>query len=164
MKLFNSFLFLILFFSIIKVQASDIEIPPELISAIIKIESNNNPNAISPQGCIGLMQINPKGALKEFNEQHKCSGDKNWRCEFKWIESGSLFNAKINVHIGTWYLNRLANHYLKDKYTIERLLCAWNGGITRLRKLNYDCSRMPRESREFSRKVLRLYEKSLRDL
>jgi hypothetical protein len=50
---------------------SAFNIPPELISAIIQVESGGNPSAISPQGCIGLMQINPKGALKEWNENYQ---------------------------------------------------------------------------------------------
>ncbi len=75
-----------------------------------------------------------------------------------YYKTADLFDIEKNIFIGKWYLRRLKNHYLKDDYTIERMLHAWNGGITRLRKLDYDCSKMPRESREFSKKVLRLYE------
>ena len=39
------------------------------ISTIIQIESSGNPNAYNPRsGCIGLMQISPKGALADWNK------------------------------------------------------------------------------------------------
>ncbi|GAH13902.1 unnamed protein product, partial [marine sediment metagenome] len=75
------------------------------------------------------------------------------------IVSEDLFVPEVNKGVGTWYLRRLKDHYLKDNYTIERMLSAWNGGITRLRRLNYDCSKMPKETRNFVKKVLRLYKK-----
>ena len=42
------------------------------------------------------------------------------------------------------YLRRLKDHYLKGVYTEERILAAYNGGITRLKNVNYDISKMPR--------------------
>ena len=127
------------------------EIGDNLISAIIQVESHGNPNAVSPKGAIGLMQITPI-VLKEYNENRKD------RSVFYNIEECQLGDPELNKIIGTWYLHRLKNHYLKDKYTIERLLAAYNGGITRLRKNNYDINKMPSETRAYIKKVLKIYK------
>ena len=134
----------------------------DLIPFIIQVESGGNPHAVSNRGAIGLMQITPI-VLKEWNK-HLCFITYTDGTEVKWWEYNcnkpkDLFNVDTNIKIGEWYLRRLKDHYLKDNYTIERMLHAWNGGITRLRKLNYDCSKMPRETRNYVKKVMALYEK-----
>lgn len=148
------------------VRADEID---NLVPYIIEVESGGNSRAVSPAGAIGLMQITPI-VLEEYIQ------NKEWGMYITDFETGVWYDidgknpnvppltmkemtiGNINIRIGTWYLRHLKDHYLKDKYTVERLLCAWNGGITRLRKLNYDCSKMPKESREFTKKVLRLYK------
>ena len=93
-----------------------------------------------------------------------------------------------NKNVGDWYLRRLRDYYLKerfelldkvlDNYTdygpgiydwsknirnlsefkLALILAAYNGGITRLRKANYDINKMPRETRRYVKKVMRLYK------
>lgn len=129
----------------------------DLLPAIICVESGGNPNALSPKGAIGLMQITPI-VLKEFNEYHY----KVWEIPkladlYLPVTSDDLFFPHKNKYIGGWYLHRLKDHYLKDRYTTERLLAAYNGGITRLKKVNYDINKMPKETRNYVRKVMRIY-------
>lgn len=136
----------------------------DLIPAIVQVESGGNPNAVSKAGAVGLMQITPQGALAEWNKYgpvqiQVTSG--GWIEHQELLNRDDLFDPRINVIVGEWYLRRLKDHYLKDEYTLECLLCAWNGGITRLRKLNYDCGKMPRESKTFTKKVLKLYEENM---
>ena len=167
-------IFLIALFMVGLSYADEID---DLIPHIIQVESGGNPNAISKDGCIGLMQIS-RTALAEYNYHvykgplwgDTCSPHSHvYGCvhvDWTGIETithddQDLFIPDINIKIGEWYLRRLKDHYLKNNYTIERMLCAWNGGITRLRQVNYDCSKMPKESRNFSRKVIILYEKSM---
>jgi len=112
------------------------------------------------------MQITPI-VLCEYNNENRNYVNKIIQdgevVNYYYYDAESIFTTddlsvpKYNVKIGTFYLKRLKNHYLKDNYTLERLLCAWNGGITKLRRYNYDCSKMPRESREFSMKVMAIY-------
>jgi len=167
----------------------------DLIPCIVEIESAWNPVAVSPQGCVGLAQINPYGgAMAEFNHYANV-GTFNGIDEYKglsWepkslktnytaqgttiemdkivelehrrlylpVTREDLFEEDVNLFICEWYLRRLKNHYLKDHYTIERLLAAYNGGITRLRKADYNTNRMPSETRRYIKKVMRLYEKT----
>ena len=144
-------------FGFMSAHGDDIE---DLIPSIIMCESGGNPHAVSPVGAIGLFQITPI-VLKEWN-QHGGTFHEDYGIgfrEFIQFNIADLYNVKVNYAIADWYLHRLKNYYLKENYTPERMLHAWNGGITKLRKYNYDCSKMPRESRNFSRKVMRLYRR-----
>ena len=113
-----------------------------LVSAVITVESGGNPNAVSPSGAIGLMQVTPI-VVKVFRQVNNYTGEIN------------LFTAYVNEHIGTWYLHRLHDHYGCD--TVEQIAAAYNGGITRLRKNGYDIAKMPKETREYVRKVMKEY-------
>ena len=116
----------------------------KLVQAVITVESNGNPHAVSPAGCIGLMQINPRGALAEWNMYNT-----------RQYTIGDLYNPSINVEIGTWYLKRLYHYY---KCTSVELICAaYNGGITRLRLNNFNIEKMPKETRDYVKKVMKEY-------
>jgi len=149
----------------------------KLISAVIQVESGGDYNAVSPQGCIGLMQINPNGALAEWNNttyqdrHYTYYSDGTSFLEYRQHEKYTrhdLLNMDINIKIGTWYLHRIEEHYLKehlfnvdyadDTSIIKLILAAYNGGITRLKKCNYDINCMPRETRNYVRKVMRIYK------
>ena len=117
----------------------------DLIPAIIQIESGGNPRAVSPKGAIGILQITPI-VLEEYNQVEKR------------IIKGPLFDPQVNIEYGQWYLRRLKDHYLKNHYTIERLLAAWNCGPTKLKSVNYDINRCPEETREFVKRVMKIYK------
>ena len=96
-----------------------------------------------------------------------------------------MYNPIKNKRVGTWYLRRLRYYYLKaivEKKNshligkpgaqvwvyetiidltreLELILAAYNGGITRLRKCNYDINCMPKETRNYIKKVMKLYKK-----
>ena len=132
----------------------------DLIVSIIEIESNGNPNAISEDGCIGLMQISPI-VLEEYLEylceplRHKMVSENEIKAIDKNI--GDLFDKNFNIKIGTWYLHRLHEHY--GCKTIEQILMAYNGGIGNCRKNNFDIKKSPKETQNYVKKVLKLYNK-----
>ena len=167
------------------------------INKIIQIESSGNPHAYNKNsGCIGLMQINPKGALADWNYKEKKESDKiikahekEWekynKCQdeelnnlsgvgvyysacfipalpfglfsIKTYELADLYNPKINVEIGTWYINKRIPQMIKAyglEDTIEYRLIAYNWGIGNL--LKHLKKPLPKETRDYIRKYRRL--------
>lgn len=78
-----------------------------LVHALIKVESNYNPEAVSRAGAIGLMQLMPETAVDYGVESRE-----------------ALFDPAINVSAGTRHLKRL----LKKYKNISRALTAYNAG------------------------------------
>ena len=130
-----------------------------LIPAIIQVESSGNPYAISEDGCVGLMQVSPI-VLKEFNKEHEIHVKDFGKVHTSYFNIGEMYEGGKNTRVGTWYLHRLKDHYLKENYTLERLIAAYNCGPTKLRKVNYGISKCPAETRKYIKKVLRIYEKT----
>jgi soluble lytic murein transglycosylase-like protein len=48
--------------TIIKKASQTYGVPEKLIKAVIQVESSGNPNALSPKGAVGLMQLEPSTA------------------------------------------------------------------------------------------------------
>lgn len=90
-------------------------IDPLLVEAVMKRESNMNPNAVSSKGAIGLMQIMPATA-KEISEQFFYPG----------YSEDKLPDPTINVMFGTYYLSKLLSYY---DYNLLLALMAYNAGI-----------------------------------
>jgi len=145
---------IILYLCISMAGAEEVSDWNRLIPAIIKVESNNDHHVIGANGEIGLMQISPI-VFKEFIENNK--NDDFWGNGTHPISC--LLHPEINKDIGTWYLKRLKNHYLKDKYTLDRLLGAWNWGIGNVRKVNYDYDRFPPSVKQYIKKIKKYYER-----
>ncbi len=84
----------------------------KLVNAIIVCESGENPNAYNEKThAFGLCQITPI-VLKEFAIEQIDPFDRIIMSydENSWILFSPIFNKKV----GTWYLHRLHDHYLKD--------------------------------------------------
>jgi len=89
-------------------EANKVGLAPELVLAVIHVESNFNRWAISSAGAQGLMQVMPFW-LKEIPQ----AGD-------------NLFNARMNLRFGCTILK----HYLdKEKGDFQRALARYNGSL-----------------------------------
>lgn len=81
--------------------AAENKIAADLIGAVILQESDGEPNAISPSGAVGLMQVMPRdGKAAEF----LCSAGP---CFVDRPESNALFNPEFNIAYGCNYLSGL---------------------------------------------------------
>lgn len=112
--------------------ASYYQLPPELIWAVIKVESNFRDTAISPAGAQGLMQLMPATANA--------------------IGLRDALDPEQNILGGAYYLRRLANRFGGDLYFT---LAAYNAGPTAVRR-HGGIPPYP-ETQNYVRKVLEYY-------
>ena len=90
--------------SLVQEAANTYEVSPDLVESVIAVESNYNPNAISPKGAQGLMQLMPATA-RRFGVTNS-------------------FDPKQNIEGGVRYLK-----FLQETFKDERLaIAAYNAG------------------------------------
>lgn len=108
------------------------QIDPALISAIIKAESDFDPDAVSRAGAIGLMQLMPDTAVR--------------------LDVRDPFNPEENIAAGARYLR-----YLLDRFhgNLPLALAAYNAGATKVE--HYNTLPPFHETRRYVKKVLRFY-------
>jgi len=100
---------------IIRQQAAEKDLPPELVAAVIYQESRFRPQT-SPAGAEGLMQITPETA--QFIAER--SGGTRF-------ELRDLDTAQINISYGAWYMRHLLDRYGGDE---TLAIAAYNAGGT----------------------------------
>jgi len=106
------------------------QIDPALVKAVIHVESDFNPLAVSPKGARGLMQLMPQTAAR--------------------YQQKDLFSPMANIDVGTRHLAVLIQRYPQD---IRLALAAYNAG-----EHNVDLYKgIPpfRETRDYVKKVLK---------
>lgn len=105
--------------------AKAMDVPADLVYAVIHTESHFNPLARSHIPAYGLMQIVPKTAGRDAT---RVLYDKS-----RLLSPAYLFDPKKNIKVGAAYLRLLYFHYLKDiKDPKSRLYCAiaaYNTGV-----------------------------------
>jgi peptidoglycan lytic transglycosylase len=117
--------------AIIEKAAKKYNIDSRFIKAVIFQESKFDARARGTSGEIGLMQIMPKGAAVDWARSQKREN----------IREGLLFNPKLNIEIGTWYLAKALKRWHNYKYVKELALCQYNAGGKRAntwKPHNYD--------------------------
>ncbi|WP_295164520.1 transglycosylase SLT domain-containing protein [uncultured Buchnera sp.] len=83
---------------LIKKASNKYNVEEKLIKSIIYAESSGNPYAKSESNAIGLMQIKPSAAGLEIYRLNGKKGQPSVK---------ELYNPKININIGTSYINLL---------------------------------------------------------
>lgn len=91
--------------STIKKYSTDNNLPSALIAAVITVESGGNPNAISQQGAVGLMQVMPSDGIAA---QFMCNGTP---CFKDRPTTQELLNPDFNVSYGTALLKSMVDTY-----------------------------------------------------
>ena len=111
----------------IKEAASEYAVPERLVMAVIEVESEFNPNAVSHRGAQGLMQLMPATAAS--------------------LGVRDAFDPRDNIQGGVRHLAWLLDRFDRDLPTV---LAAYNAGETAVTKNR----RMPRETRAYVKRVL----------
>ena len=102
-------------------------VDPNLVRAVIQAESGGNPQALSPKGAAGLMQLMPGTASA--------------------MGAVDRFDPEQNIASGTRYLRSLLDRF----HSVELALWAYNAGPTAVRD-----GVLPRETEDYVPKVMRL--------
>lgn len=118
--------------SLIKAASARYQVPEELVKAVIKVESNFNPDATSPVGAMGLMQLMP-GTARDLGVTRP-------------------YDPQQNIDGGTKYLRDLLDRYDGN---VPMAVAAYNCGMANVEK-----GRLPQETRNYLQLVSRHYNGS----
>ncbi len=103
---------------LVEQAAKDNQLPPSLIYGVIWVESRFNPQATSPVGAMGLMQLMPKTA----RYLAEC---------IKWEGDADAYDPAFNIAAGSYYVARLIRQFNGD---VDLALAAYNAGPGNIEK------------------------------
>jgi soluble lytic murein transglycosylase-like protein len=118
----------------VKRAAEKYRLPEMLLLAVMAVESNYDPRALSEKGAMGLMQLMP-GTAKDMYVT-------------------DAWDPLQNIEGGARYLRILANQYGGDPVQV---LAAYNAGPEAVRRAGGAVPNIP-ETREYVRKVVELWK------
>lgn len=137
---------------------------PLLIKAVIKVESNNNPNAVGPETRYGTA----KGLMQLID-----STGHEWMVRLRLgedpVDDYQPFDPDQNVAIGSAYLSDLLSLH---GGSVRKALASYNwgrGNLSRLSKRLQSASwevlepHLPEETREYVQKILTEYSRLLKE-
>lgn len=102
--------------SYVRHYAAHYGVPPELIGALIDVESRWNPNAISNKGAMGLMQLMPAtarrfGAFDPFNPEQNIAAGTRYVTVLMWEFHGDLRLVAAAYYAGDLEIGRRRLNY-----------------------------------------------------
>ncbi len=118
----------------IRAAAARYGVAPSLLKAVMAVESNFNPYAVSDKGATGLMQLMPATARDMY--------------------VSDLLDPAQNIEGGARYLRMLIDQFGGD---LEKVLAAYNAGPEAVRRAGGAVPNIP-ETRAYVRKVVELWK------
>jgi soluble lytic murein transglycosylase len=109
--------------ALIRSIAAGHRLDPMLVKAVVWRESRFDAQKFGTAGERGLMQVSEKAA-QEWARETKVE---NFRAE-------ELFDPKINLEAGTWYLRRAIEHWQNQADPIPFALAEYNAGASRAQR------------------------------
>jgi len=107
------------------------KVSPDLVFAIMDVESAFNPRAVSSSNALGLMQIKAAAAGRDVYES--IDGKK------REPSKKELFNPQENIRVGVAYMGMLKHSYLQGVHNAKNkemlMISSYNGGIASVLKL-----------------------------
>lgn len=100
--------------SVIAAEAKRQELDPNLIAAVINVESHWQAGAVSPKGARGLMQLMPATAEWVAKQARLAK-----------FTPEDLFQPDVNIKLGSWYLADLLTEFDGN---LAVAVAAYNGG------------------------------------
>ena len=127
---------------LIQQYASMHKVDPALVKAVIAVESAFQPEALSPKGARGLMQIIP-----DTGERYGVVGDR------KKTTSQKLSDPATNLRVGTRYLRDLLGMFAQN---VELALAAYNAGENAVQRYKNTIPPYP-ETQQYVKRVQQFY-------
>lgn len=122
----------------VQLYSNKYDVDPNLVKAIIKAESNFDPNVVSSAEAKGLMQLMPENCQD--------------------LGVSDPFNIEQNIDGGVRHIKEYLDRYNGD---VEMALMAYNGGPTRMMNRGVksidDIYKMPKETQNYVPKVMSYY-------
>ena len=109
--------------ALIREVAAQQGVDPMLVKAIVWRESRFDAHKYGSAGERGLMQVT-EGAAKEWAQENRVE---DFRAE-------ELFDPKVNVQAGTWYLARALGHWREQTDPMPFALAEYNAGASRAQR------------------------------
>jgi len=109
--------------ALIRSVAAEHHLAPMLVKAVVWRESRFDAQKFGSAGERGLMQVSEKAA-QEWARENRVE---NFRVE-------ELFDPKINLEAGTWYLRRAVQHWGNQADPIPFALAEYNAGASRAQR------------------------------
>ncbi|MDQ6656496.1 MAG: transglycosylase SLT domain-containing protein [Verrucomicrobiota bacterium] len=109
--------------ALIRAVAARNNLDPMLVKAVVWRESRFDSQKIGSAGERGLMQVTEPAAREWARETHV----ENFQPE-------ELFEPKVNLQAGTWYLARAVQHWKKQADPVPFALAEYNAGASRAQR------------------------------
>ncbi len=111
---------------LILTAAAKHNVDPDVLAIMMLVESSGDPDAKSPSGAVGLLQIMPKTGESIAKERNIAD-----------FSPEKLAEPETNIDFGAWYLARQVDTFGKDKdasQKVELAAAAYNGGTQSVRE------------------------------